>query len=160
MNDDFGMMIINEADLDDFFNEITSELPPHNLIPGCNIKTGCYGLILCALDECNDDTDREILDKALSVVFNIKDCIMFNALTIHYPPDVISYETILKLAVAIISINKVIGSVHAEDVDQAVGDDLDDQIIEILGLNPRIIQIMENENARNTSPGDSETIST
>lgn len=148
MTDDIEMLIIGEDGLDDFFNKFMSETPPHNLVPGCNIKTGCYGLFLCALDECNNETHTQILNEAITAIFNIKGCSIFGALAIHYPPESISYDITLKLAEAIIVINNTIGSKHAEHVTEATWITIDYQITQILGLTPQMIEIMEKENAK------------
>ena len=96
------MMVISEGSLDDFFG--IPRMPSHIFIPGCNIKTGCYGLFLVALDQCEDTTERASLEEAQGVLDSIKNCVLSSALLEFYPLSDMSYEGIVKLADAIILI--------------------------------------------------------
>ncbi len=110
---DFGMMMITEDGLDDYFE---APEPSNTLTEGRNIKTGCYGLFLCALDGCQDNIEQQTLQEACEVIENIKGCVAFCSLSMYYPPPTLDYDSILRLAEAVIHLNDALGGIHAEDV--------------------------------------------
>ena len=138
MDDDFldgGFIIATEGELDGLFGGTQPEPFDIATIPGRNIKTGCYGLFLIALDKCTDPTEIATLEEALDALDNVRGCFVSCALTIYYPKAEIDTGGILKLAEVMIHLSDIAPMIHATDVSEAVMTDIDQQIADILNIN-------------------------
>lgn len=137
MDDDFtggGFLIATEDELDDMFSNGDNPFDDKG-IPGRNIKTGCYGLFLVALDQCDDSAEKITLEEATDSLDNIRGCVMSGAFAIYYPKLDIDYRGILRLAEAVIYLSDLVPSLHAEELPVGVIGDIDVQIAEILNIN-------------------------
>ena len=143
MNDEFdgfGMVIMGE---DEFM--LPDDIPamPPNLTSGRNIKTGCYGLFLVALDQCDNPLDKTILDLAKDWIEDIHGCVVFNAMALHYPPDDLSYKTIVKLARCILMLHDEASGVHAGEIPYQTILRIENAIVDTLGLRDAIMPIKD-----------------
>ena len=129
-----GILIASEEDMDAFLDSIPDEQYNIHLIPGCNIKTGCYGLFRIGLDQCTDDTDRATLEEAIDAIDEIQGCVVSSVLSVYYPHLDIDYTGIINLADAMIFLADETEGAHAEDFTSESIENINNQITEILGI--------------------------
>ena len=137
MDDDFiggGILIASEDDLDAFFNSPVQNAFDLPMIPGHNIMTGCYGLFLVALDQCDDPTEKASLEEATSAIDKLEDCLVSCTLTLYYHKVEMSYAGILKLAEVMIFLSDELPGKHVGELAEATLVNIDQQISEILGI--------------------------
>ena len=127
-----GILIASEGDLDSLFGPTLPEL---NLTPGCNIKTGCYGLFLVALDNLENPEDKPTFEEAIDALEAVCDCLVGNAISAYYKNLEIDYMGILRLADAIIFLNDTFPGKHATDFTEDEIVKTDDEITGILCVN-------------------------
>jgi hypothetical protein len=129
-----GILIASEDDLNAMFAE--NQLPFNiDTVPGRNIKTGCYGLFLVALDQCDDPTEKGTLEEAIDALDNLRGCLVGCALTIYYPKLDIDYAGILSLAETIIYLSDVAPMLHVREVPEDKVGEIDQQVGELLNIN-------------------------
>ena len=129
-----GILIASEEDLADLFDR--DELPfDIDVIPGRNIKTGCYGLFLVALDQCDDPTEKGTLEEAIDALDNIRGCLVGCALGIYYPKVDLDYSGILSLAEVVVYLSDVTPMKHVEDVSAEMLGAMDTIVTETLNIN-------------------------
>lgn len=135
-DDDFigGILIASEADLDAFFNSSTSGDLDLHMIPGHNIMTGCYGLFLVALDQCDDPIEKATLEEAKTAIYNIEDCVVSCVLTMYYHKVNIDYAGIIKLADVMIFLSDELPGKHVSQLAESTMASVDQQISELLGI--------------------------
>jgi hypothetical protein len=137
---DMRMMIISEDDLDKMFHEADI---PSGMVSGRNIKTGCYGLFLVALDNAVVDiVDEMILRYCILNIEDIQDDTMFYSMAIHYPPDNIEYDGIIKLAECVKFIHQTAGTTNAEDVASENITAINDKLMDVLGPTSHMTEIL------------------
>lgn len=100
---------------------------PSTIIPGPNIKTGCYGLFLCEIDKSTCYSDTTKLNSAIEALDNIQDCVACSALSLYYPPDTLDTPSILKLADLVLLLEEQAGGMY----DEKVTDDVRDEFAEV-----------------------------
>lgn len=135
---DHGILVVTEDDLDKLFD--SDEQPLHNLIPGCNIHTGCYGLFLVALD-LYPTKDASIFNGAMRALEKVTDSVLFHSLTFYYPPEDLSYTTLLKLAKCVIILKAMSHGKEAEDISPNHGDRMMNIIDKTLKLKADVIEV-------------------
>lgn len=118
------------------------EYPP-DLIPGRNIKTGCYGLFLIGLDQYVKLVDRSILLRALNCIEDVSDCVVFNVLSLHYPPDAVEYDDIMGLARCFIVLGSRASNVHVDNLSPDVLLSIERVVVDILGLRDAIVPLKD-----------------
>ena len=136
MDDDFiggGILIASEDDMEAFFSNMPENAFDVHMIPGVNIMTGCYGLFLIALDQCDDPTEKATLEEALAIE-NLEDCVVSCALTLYYSKVDIDYAGILKLADVMIFLADELPGKHASELAESTMVNIDEQISEMLGI--------------------------
>ncbi len=109
-------MIIEETHLDNLLEENPDSVILHNLTSGCNINTGCYILLITALEECVHPDDETILNLAIKSLDSITESVFFNAFIFHYPIEDPSYATTIRLAKCLILIDRVTHGAEADNV--------------------------------------------
>lgn len=138
---DMGMIMITEDELDEMFRD--KELPS-DLVSGRNIKTGCYGLFLVALDSKSLNIDDEILLRGcINIIEEIDNDTMFYSMAIHYPPDNIEYDDIINIAKSVMFVYDTGGTTTAQDMPEDKIELINETLMGILGMNSRIIEITE-----------------
>ena len=135
MDDEFegGIIIATEADLDSMMG---AEQFPFNIetIPGRNIKTGCYGLFLVALDQCEDPTEKATLEEAIDALDEVVGCLVSSALTMYYPKVPLDYKGILSLAEVFVFLADYVPGKHALDLTEEQMVRVDETVSELLGV--------------------------
>ena len=134
------IIILTEDDLDDLFEAMGQPEIPHGMVSGRNIKTGSYGLFLCALDNCSV-SEEVLLRTAISVIECISDSVTFGTLGMYYPPETLSHEAILNLSEAFCKLGDWLSGVALEDVSLAVLEAMDNEIESLLGVPDRVCTI-------------------
>lgn len=137
MDDDFiggGILITSEAELDEFFDEKTGSAFDLSMLPGHNIKTGCYGLFLVALDQCDDPGDKAILEQATTALDSIEECLVSCSMTLYYREVKIDYAGILKLADVMIFLSDELPGKHVGQLSESTMVHVDQQISEMLDI--------------------------
>lgn len=129
-----GFLIASEDDLDAFFNGHPDEQLNLPLIPGRNIKTGCYGLFLVALDQCEDTTEKATLEEALTALESVYGCMVASALGPYYHMVDIDYSGTLKLADVILFLSDEAGGRHSSDLAPESITSIDSQLTQLLGI--------------------------
>lgn len=105
----------------------TFEIPA--VVPGCNMKTGLYGLFLCALEDVgNSPRAIELLDNAVKALDVVTDCTVEAAFNCYYPLAQDSTETILGAAESVLEIERLVG----DSTEDKVSEDIRDSIIEFI----------------------------
>ena len=127
-----GILIASEDDLDQLFQG--PEPFDLDIIPGCNIRTGSYGLFLIALDQCDDPTEKATLEEALEATDAICDCVASGAMTMYYRLLPHDYSGILRLADVFIFLADVAKDKHELDFTQDEMVKIDQQVSEILEI--------------------------
>jgi len=136
---DMGITIFTEDELDNMdlgYNPLS-----HGLMPGCNIKTSCYGLFLVALQKSKAKASLAIVQEALNKLDSIQNCTLFNALSLHYPPENVTTRGIIKVAKSIIILADLTHGQTAEQVPADTVDTIVNSMVSILGLRPGVIMI-------------------
>jgi len=129
-----GILIASEEELDDLFDRLPSEAFDIHMIPGDNIKTGCYGLFLVALDQCKDPVEKASLEEATTAIDKIEECIVSGALTLYYHKVNIDYAGILSLADVMIFLADELPGKHVEELSDSTMVNIDQHISDILGI--------------------------
>lgn len=140
---DMGIMVISEDDLDDLLGG-SDDYIPSGMVSGRNIKTGCYGLFLIALgrEPLIPAEDAQLLAYCSMNIEDIDNDTMFYSMAIHYPPDDIEYDGIIKLAEAVKVIHTVAGTIKAEDMPEDKIVLINEKLMSILGVNQHMVDIM------------------
>ena len=132
-NFDGGILIATEQDLERLFDEEALSLP---IVRGTNIKTGCYGLFLVALDQCTDPTEKATLEEALDALEVVYSSVASGALSMFWGVLDIDYKGILLLADVFIYLADIVPNVEADNVDVDIINRVIDEITDMLALSP------------------------
>lgn len=133
-----GIFIASEEDMDTFLGSMVNDDTSLPLLPGRNIKTGCYGLFLVALDQCEDTTEKATLEEALTALDDVHGCVVYSALGPYYHMVEIDYAGILKLADAILFLSDETGGKHASEFAPESIASIDKQLTELLSITPEV----------------------
>jgi hypothetical protein len=146
-------IIISEEELDAILTG--EDLPELTSASGCNIKTGCYGLFLIAMDQCSNPEDKTLLESAISKLESIHDDTMMVAMLPCYPPADLSYQGLLKMARVIIKIEEVTQGRNPYLIDPDEGEALETNIREVLNIS---YNLTEGEDEPNNTPRNRGTV--